>query len=120
MKILGRTSVILLAALLIGGLTFAAVNAGWISGFDHGPDRDRAAFQPLDGAQAAQPDAAGTRALPAGERERSFRDRPDGFAFAELLKPLLVVTLIVAVVAPLYSLLRKRRRTMPTAPPANS
>jgi hypothetical protein len=110
-KILGRTLAILAAAMVVVG----ALIAFWptsAAGELGGRFPERGAFVPGQPAGPAFGGAAGPNAGTSPAEFRGGRERgrsPGLFAAGELLRSLLVISVVVAIVAPIAHLLRKRR-----------
>lgn len=113
MKLIGRTLAILVAALLVCGVTYAIGNSGIGAGFggQRGDFGDRQFSAP-----AASGAAQGTTATGAVQPQR--RQRPEGerggrdggglFAFVEVGQSFVIIAIIVAVVAGAQSYIKRR------------
>lgn len=115
MKLLVRTLIILAAAGLISGITFAVAGSSYAQAlFPAGPRRGEfAGARPPEAASGATADGTSSATPRAGEVGREGGGRPGGFAAVELLKNLAIVAVIVALAAPIQRL--ARRRTKPIA-----
>ncbi|MFN8569218.1 MAG: hypothetical protein U0Z44_17240 [Kouleothrix sp.] len=113
MKLIGRTLVILTAAMLVVGATWALVGAGFGGGAP-GDARERRAFEQRP---AGQPGAG--RARPGGFEREGGRG-PSLFGAGEIVKDLVIIAVIVAIVSLIKRALpRRRARFVPQrgAPP---
>lgn len=127
MQFLGRTLVILAAALVVVGITVAVSRVGLASG-GNGSFQQRGEFVQRPGRAAAAESAA----VPGGRQAERERAHPGAhgrhaggaglFGLGELLKNLVVVGLIVAAVVQgprLEHWLRRNRDVSPQRPPAD-
>ncbi len=104
LKIIGRTLVILATALVVAGATFAFAGTSSAAG-PNGGFPARGAFEQRPGNTAGE---FGRGDAPGGfdhEREGSA----GFFGATEIIKNLIIIGVIVAIVAPLAHLLRRRR-----------
>ena len=127
MKIIARTLTILAAALLVCGATFALAGSSFAqAAFPSGPGREALNGQraPQFGPGGFDNQGSGTSGSfdGAGRRGHDGGRGPSGFGVMEVLQNLAIVAAIVAVVAPLLNLVRRRtksaapRRAAPDAP----
>ena len=103
MKIIGRTLVILAAALVVVGITFAVARSGYLtSAARQGPPSG------FSQGQAGASQGTGARGGPG----RGERGSGGLFALFEVGKNLGIIAVIVAIVAPMsYVLSRRKQRT---------
>src|SRR4051812_14245415 len=114
MRLIARTLIILIAALLVCGATYALAGSRYgQTAFPAGAGRGTwragrlSAFAPS--ATDATGNSAGRLHVPGGER-----GGPGGFGAIDVLKNLAIVAVIVAIGAPILRVVR--RRTHPAAP----
>jgi hypothetical protein len=116
MRLIARTLIILTAALLVCGATYALAGSRYVqtafparAGRGENVEGRPSAFTPgtADGAESI----VGRPEGPGGERGRS-----GGFGAIEVLKNLAIVAAIVVIVAPILRLARRRTRSAAPAP----
>src|SRR5919202_377805 len=116
MKIIARTLAILSAALLVCGATFALGGSSFTqAAFPSGLGRDVMNGQPEPQFGPGGFDNQGSGAPGgfdgAGRRGNDGGRGPGGFAVLEVLQNLAIVAVIVAIVAPLLRLARRRTKS---------
>lgn len=111
MNMIGRTLVILAAALVVVGLTFAAVRAGVVGGVG-GEFRGERPGRPFEQVQSSATGGQPATQPQRGEFERRGPGREGGgiFGVVEVLKNALIIGVIVAVVS-LFQRLTQRSQT---------
>jgi hypothetical protein len=112
MRLIARTLIILIAALLVCGATYALASSRYVqTAF---PARARRG-EDVEGRPPAfasgTADGVGRPDGPGGERERS-----GGFGVVEMLKNLAIVAVIVVLAVPILRLARRRTRSAAPTP----
>lgn len=117
MKLIGRTLIILAAALVVVGGTFAYVQSGFAGGGrDRFAERAGGFARPANPGQPGFGPSAGRGEFGRGEFGPGGRDRgPSLFGIGEIIKDLAIIGIIVAVVTTLTGALSRRRDQPPAA-----
>jgi hypothetical protein len=116
MRLIVRTLIILIAALLVCGATYALAGSSYVqtafparAGHGENAEGRPPAFTP--GAADGAGESVGRPSGPGGERGRA-----GGFGAIEVLKNLAIVSVIVVLVAPILHLIRRRARSAAHTP----